>query len=254
MTDEEKLKAQQDVLKAQQRELLKKLKAIGADFWSGSPQEDGAEHPAGGGQAGSAASPTGTAGPAVAPGNTPRPQDSGTVKRSEVTGRPVIGIENLWMTADETVDWTEALAHDRPTDGLTAPGVWRFFHEHAERVLIGDVQAYAAVLRKINPLGDLTAYADGLTMRAPSAERLEGQFTCRDDLLKQYDRKYLAAMGLRIARDLMANLPVTEVGVTAYNEGNLVMEVTYPREALRHVSFRFVDPVEMTEACGGKFA
>ena len=35
MTDEEKLKAQQDVLKAQQRELLKKLQAIGSDFWGG---------------------------------------------------------------------------------------------------------------------------------------------------------------------------------------------------------------------------
>ena len=239
MTDDEKIRAQQETLKIQQRELMKKLKAIGADFWGGETMEDGAADP---GQA------------PETPETGKVPRDNPAPRKAEVTGRPAVGIENLWMTADETVDWTDALAHDRPADGLTSPAVWQFFHEHAEKVLEGDIQAYAAVLRRTNPLGDLTAYADGLVMRAPDAERLEGQFTCREEYLKQYGRKYLAAMGLRIARDLLASLPVSEVGVTAYNEGELVMEATYTREALRRIPFLFVDPAELTLQCGGTFA
>ena len=241
MTDEEKLKAQQDVLKAQQRELLKKLQAIGSDFWGGAASGNSTREDNDTERKNAEKDRSGfTSAGQEQPGQT------------DVTGRPAVTIENLWMTADETVDWTEALAHEWPADGLTRPALWQFYHEQAEKVLSGDVQAYAAVLRRINPLGDLTGYADGLTMRAPSAERLEGQFTCRGDYLKQYGKKYLAAMGLRIARDLLATLPVSEVGVTAYNEGRLVLEATYSRESLRHAAFRFTDPVALTEQCGGK--
>ena len=43
MTDEEKLRQQQEILKAQQRELLKKLKAIGTDFWGGGAADGAAD-------------------------------------------------------------------------------------------------------------------------------------------------------------------------------------------------------------------
>ena len=226
MTDEEKLKAQQ-------MEFLKKLQAIGSDLWGGkadlpeAASEDASSQPAG--------------------------QAAEAGKQNPQTFRPKIGIENLWMTADETVDWTDALAYERPNDGLTAPGLWQYYHQQAEKVLSGDIQAYAEVLRKINPLGDLTEYADGLTMRAPDAERLEGQFTCRADYLEKYGKLYPAAMGLRIARDLLACLPVSEVGVTAYNEGEPVMDVTYRREALHSLHFRYTDPVQLALQCGGQF-
>ena len=250
MTDEEKLRQQQEILKAQQRELLKKLKAIGTDFWGGGAADGATDD-------GAAEATDGTGDSRREGTDTPKqPAEQAAAGRTpsvqDITGRPEIGIGNLWMTADETVDWTDALAHDRPTDGLTPTALWMFYHEQAEKVLQGDIQAYAEVLWRTNPLGDLTGYADGLTMRAPNPERAEGQFTCRENYLKQYGKKYPAAVGLRIARDLMASLPVSEVGVTAYNEGSLVMEVTYTREALRHSSFRFTDPVELTEKCGGR--
>ena len=225
MTDEEKLRDQQQRLKDQQQELMKRLRAIGNDLWGNVPDVTPPE--------------------AAPEGNQPAP-------RKEILNRPAVGIDNLWMTADETVDWTEALAHPLPTDGLTSPETWRFYHEQAENVLRGDVAAYTRVLRRINPLGDLTAYADGMTMRAPSAERVEGSFTCSTSLLEKHGKKYLAAMGLRVARDLMAVLPVSEAGVTAYQEGQLVLEATYPREALRHLAFGFLDPVRLTEECGGQ--
>ena len=66
-------------------------------------------------------------------------------------------------------------------------------------------------------------------------------------------KKYLSAMGVRIARDLLACLPVTEVKVTATNGTQNAMEVIYTREQLMHRNFRFLDPIRLTEECGANF-
>ena len=94
-------------------------------------------------------------------------------------------IRNLWKTADETVDWTDALAHSMPTDGLTGKRLWGFYHKMAEKVLSGDLNAYTEVLKTSNPLGELTGFANGINMRAPAAERLESTFVCKDELMKE---------------------------------------------------------------------
>ncbi len=224
--EEKKLADQQRKLAEQQRELLKRLQSIGSDLWGASA--DGA-----------------------LPAEGQKTAQTGDKPQIRAK-RASLSVENLWMTTDETIDWTEALAHDRPADGLTDPELWAFFHSMADRVLRGDQEAYAQVLRRINPLADLTPFADGLTMRVPGPDRTEGRFVCREDLIRKYGKTYPAAVGLRIARDLLAVLPVSEVGVTASYNGKVILDITYPRSMMRSAAFRFVDPVVMAENCGGK--
>ena len=205
-------------------ELLRRMKAIASDLWREPPED-------------------------VVP--EPKRQEAKPAK--VVVKRPKIGIDNLWMTADETIEWTDALAHDRPTDGLTPLSLWQFYHRNAEAVLSGDLSAYTEVLRKANPLGELTEYAHGISMRAPDPDRLEAMFTGRDEHMEENAKQYLSAMGVRIARDLLACLPVDEVGVTAVRDGKHVMEATYRREALLHRNFSFIDPAKLSEECGAWF-
>ena len=207
----------------EESDLLKRMRAIASDLWRESPD--------------------------VAAQPKPKPDKPAKV----VVKRPEIGIDNLWMTADETIDWTDALAHEYPGDGLTNPRLWSFYHQQAEPVLRGDTRAYAEVLKKANPLGELTAFADGISMRAPDPDRVEASFNCRQEYLEENEKKYLCAMGIRIARDLMACLPVSEVGVTARKDGKVLMEVTYCREKLLHRNFTYLDPVKLTEECGANF-
>ena len=209
---------------AETNDLLKKMRAITADLWGESPD--------------------------VAAEPKPKAEKPARV----VVKRPEIGIDNLWMTADETIDWTDALAHEYPADGLTNLRLWSFYHKQAEAVLAGDTKAYAEVLKKANPLGELTAFAEGISMRAPDADRVEAQFNIRKEYLDADGKKYLSAMGVRIARDLLACLPVSEVAVKAVQDGKTVMEVTYSREQLMHRNFSFLDPVKLTEECGAEFA
>ena len=208
---------------ADTNDLLKKMRAITADLWGESP-----DVPA-------------------------EPKPKAEKPARVVVKRPEIGIDNLWMTADETIDWTDALAHEYPTDGLTNIRLWSFYHKQAEAVLSGDTKAYAEVLKKANPLGELTTFAEGISMRAPDADRVEAQFNIRKEYLDAEGKRYLSAMGIRIARDLLACLPVSEVGVKAVQDGRTVMEVTYRREQLMHRNFSFLNPVKLTEECGAGF-
>ena len=207
----------------EENELIKRLRAIGSDLWGESPAVSA------------------------------EPKQKADKPARAVVKRTNIGIDNLWMTADETIDWTDALGHEYPTDGLTNIRLWSFYHMQAEAVLSGDTKAYAEVLKKSNPLGELTPFAEGISMRAQDSGRVEGHFNCRPEYMKGDAKKYLCAMGIRIARDLLACLPVDEVGVIAAQHGKNVMEVTYRREMLLHRNFSFLDPVSLTEECGAKF-
>lgn len=165
--------------------------------------------------------------------------------------------EHFWRTADETVDWTSALAYNAPTDGITSPAMWDFFHRHAERVLQGDVDAYVEVLQQANPLGDLAPYASGFDVRAESADRLAVSFEGLPQYLDAAEperKRYLAGISLRCARDLMALLPVCETAVTAMRDGQVLAQITYTRQELQKVRFSVVDPVAFATACGGTLA
>ena len=131
--------------------------------------------------------------------------------------------------------------------------MWAFYHKNAQKVLDGDLTAYTEVLQKANPLGELTEFAENITMRAPAPERLESTFICKKEQLEKNRKLYLAAMGLRIARDLLACLPVEEVSVTGEDEGATVFNATYTRQQLLHRNFVFTDPVALAKECGAEF-
>ena len=214
-----------DMTPAEAGDLLKKMRAIASDLWREPPEDIAAE---------------------------PKEQVKQPVRAVVRTTK--FGIDNLWMTADETIDWTDALAHEWPSDSLTSIAMWKFYHRNAEAVLNGDVNAYAEVLRKANPLGELMEYADDITMRTPDPDRVEAVFSASDEHMDQDAKKYLSAMGVRIARDLMACLPVSEVMVTATYRNRPAMEVVYRRDQLLHRNFSFLDPVALTEECGATFS
>ena len=164
--------------------------------------------------------------------------------------------EQLWKTADDTVDWTDALAPARPTDGLTSENLWAFFHQHAAQVLQGDTAAYVEVLQAANPLGDLAAYAQSFDVETLNADQLQVSFQAKAAYLGKSEgetRRYLCAVSLRIARDLMALLPVREVIVLAQQEGTTLLDVAFDRGELQKVRFSFIDPVAFVTACGGNF-
>lgn len=225
------------VLIENQEKLRKILQSTAADIWGGAPGNGTATSPA----APIAGSSAATAGkPAEKPQSTP-------VKKLQIPA-----LTTVWKTADETVDWTEVLAHDRPVDGLTSQRLWDFYRKYAERVLKGDIQAYVDVLTTANPLGDLTPFAANLQMRTPDADTLQASFECCPEYMKKARELYLCGLSLRIARDLFAVLPVQRVQVEATENGVPVFRNTFERDALRDVNFKFLDPVAFAKTHGAQ--
>lgn len=206
-----------------QQELLKKLKAVGTDLWGREPGTTQKTEPA------------------------PEPEAENKTCSPEKAL-----ISNLWKSADETVDWTDALAYLHSPDGLIGEKLWDFYHTRAEKVLAGDVETYGEVLRTVNPLGDLTPFAAGMKIRIPDADCLEAVFECHEGCYREEPALYLAALSLRIARDLLAVLPVCKVRVKGTCREKSVLEVTYTREQMRHRQFAFLDPVDFCTSCGGQ--
>ena len=191
----------------------------------------------------SSVAPQAKAQPAAAPQPVPA--------ESEKPAAPTL--DDLWKTADETIDWTEALASVAPTDGLTDPEKWKLYHENAQAVLHGDVAAYLTVLKAADPMADLLPFAADLDVTASSADELNATFNAQPDMLAEEPKRYLSAVSLRIARDLFAVLPVTEVRVVARQEEKELLSVRFTRQGLNKVRFAFIDPAEFVAQCGGTF-
>lgn len=164
--------------------------------------------------------------------------------------------EEYWRRADERVDWTEVLTHAQPNDGETDPEEWAFLHDRAEKVLSGDIAAYAEVLQHADPLADLRRYAESVAVRASGSDRAEVTFVARslgDDTDRVEEHRLLAGLALRCARDVLALLPVNEVAVGGSLPGGPELLVVYPRDPLRKARFGFIDPVAFAESMGGCF-
>lgn len=189
-------------------------------------------------------------------GNSPEAAEAASPEKPAPTVKAAPALpsfSDLWKTADETIDWTEALASPRPTDGLTDPAKWTLYHRQAERVLHGDVEAYLTVLRAANPMGDLMPYVAALDVSTRDADQLHASFTVRPELLERDPRAYLSAIALRIARDLFAVLPVTCVTVEALRAEEALLTVSFERSEFSKVRFSFIDPADFVEKCGGSF-
>ena len=164
--------------------------------------------------------------------------------------------EEFWKMADETVDWTDALASPMPTDGSVAEEQWQVYHEKAEQVLSGDIRAYTDVMKAARPLDDLKPYTDTFRVQAVDADTLAVTFEALPEQLAgtvAEARHYLAGLALRCARDLTALLPVLRVEVTATLAGEELLHVTLTRREMHQVRFAFIDPEQYIRENGGVF-
>ena len=207
-------------------ELLAGLSTIVDDLWGETP------------------SPAATASPAA-----PRPRP--------IAPEPEFpSFTQLWKVADDTVDWTDALGRATPPDGLTDPEDWALYHRYAGKVLAGDTDAYLDVIKAMQPLGDLGAYAASFDIAAPSADTLTASCQALPGYLEkpgEEARRYLAGMAVRVARDLFALLPVTRVEVAMMKGEKALLTVPFDKAEMLRVRFAFIDPVDFAISCGGAF-
>ncbi len=189
-------------------------------------------------------------------GNSPAAEASPQSIRSEETEKKTNEkkapkappLEEMWKVADEPIDWTEVLASPESPDGLTPQAQWELYRQYAAQVLSGDLDAYRAVLAAVEPLNDLLPYADSISVEPENADKLTACWTVQEARYQADGERYVCTLSLRIARDLLAVLPVNHVVVTAMQGENPLKAFDFPRKVLQKVKIPFTDPIALVNS------
>lgn len=153
-------------------------------------------------------------------------------------------ILNLYTHCDETVDWTEIVVSTSADELFMEEDVWRFYKNVANKVLDGDIDTYLQVIEQIRPLDDLLSYGGDFEFGTDNPDIMEIEINVmpedvlgdgyNDELLQEY----VCACSIRVARDIMALLPVNQVIVTAVLENRKLLEVSFDKAVMLGVNFK----------------
>lgn len=153
---------------------------------------------------------------------------------------------------------------------------WRSLNILSGKILQGHIDAYLQVVEEMNPLEDLLEFGSDFEIGANESTSLEVEFKVKSDVVvpKQVlsltqtgklSRKtmpkiryhalvqdYVCSCAIRIARDMMALLPVQKVVVhavdnilntaTGFEEGMTILSVVFERNTLNSLNFELLDP------------
>lgn len=156
----------------------------------------------------------------------------------------IADILNLYMHCDETIDWTEIVVSTSANEVFMEEEVWKFYKKVATKVLDGDIDTYLQVIEQIRPLDDLLLCGGDFEFGTDNPDIIEIEFNVMpeevlgngytDELLQEY----VCACSIRIARDIMALLPVNHVIVTAILKNRKLLEVSFDKEVMLGINFK----------------
>lgn len=153
---------------------------------------------------------------------------------------------------------------------------WKNLHMLSGKILQGDIDAYFQVIDEMNPIDDLLDFGSDFEFGADDSSNMQVEFRVKSDtvvpnyvlsltqtgklskknmtktLYYELVQDYVCSCSIRIARDMMALLPVDTVvvhavdsllnTVTGHNEDVTVLSVVFDRNALNRLNFQLVDP------------
>jgi hypothetical protein len=153
---------------------------------------------------------------------------------------------------------------------------WQKLKALSERILQGDIDAYFEVIDEMAPLDDLLEFGSDFEFGANDPTALEVEFKVKSEAVvprqvltltktgklskkdmtktQYYElvQDYVCSCSIRIARDIMALLPVEKVVVhavdnildtaTGFSEDKTILSVVFERSRLEPLNFELIDP------------
>lgn len=160
-------------------------------------------------------------------------------------------ILNLYTRCDEAVDWTEILVSTSAEELFMNNEIWKYYKSVADKVLHGDIDTYLQVIEKIRPLDDLLAYGGDFEFGTEDSTVMEVEFNVMpedvlgDNYSEDLLQEYVCACSIRVARDIMALLPVTEVIVHTVMDEKCVLSVEFNKEAMMDLNYNGMKAIEI---------
>lgn len=150
-------------------------------------------------------------------------------------------IEQIYKKCDPTVEWTEIMAGTSAEELLISEESWNYYRKCADKILGGDIDSYLQVIEDIRPLDDLLLYAGDFEYGTDNCNYIEIEFEARpDDVLHKGTNdclfeKLIKSISLRVARDIMALLPVSKVIVHVVVDYKTILSVDFNKSVLAQI-------------------
>lgn len=151
-------------------------------------------------------------------------------------------IKNIYRYCDATIEWTEILGGATADELLMDSDVWQFCKKIAPDILSGNIDAYLNAIEELRPVDDLLLYSGNFEFGTDKPSYIEVEFSHNaNDLLdggvnNSSFENLIAAISIRVARDLIALLPVNKVVVHVVEDDITVMSGIYDRPTLNKCS------------------
>lgn len=170
-----------------------------------------------------------------------RPRGTTSIERNCLSADD---IKRLYMYSDALVDWTELISGTSADELFMNLDTHRYCMQMASRILSGDVDAYLEVIERMRPVDDLALYSGDFEFGTDSPTYIEVEFCAYPERVLQNGssdmllEEFISAVAVRVARDLMALLPVSKVLTHIEIDGNTVLSVKFARGELGLKNFR----------------
>ena len=153
---------------------------------------------------------------------------------------------------------------------------WKNLNLLSKRIVQGDIAAYFEVINEMKPLEDLLEFGSGFEFAGDCSRAIEIDFKVKSDTVipnyvlsltktgklsrkemtktRYYDliQDYVCSCAIRVAREVMALLPVEKVVVhalndvlntaTGHNEQITILSVVFDRHGVNGLNFELIDP------------
>lgn len=158
-----------------------------------------------------------------------------------------IDFGQIYKYSDYPIDWID-IANSDTAEELDMPEpMWQYCKEKADSILDGDVDTYLDVIETLRPVDDLLLYAGDFEFGTDKSNSMTVEYTAKiDNYQPDQLEELINAVAIRVARDIMALLPVIKVEVIVVNEyEQKLLEVTFNKRTFRNINFQALTATEI---------
>lgn len=154
-------------------------------------------------------------------------------------------IHSLYALSDDPVEWTELIAGATAEDLFMDFDKFKICRSIAKDILSGNIDAYLDIIEKIRPIDDLLLYCGDFEFRTDSASYMEVEFCAKPEIVLTNGmndnllQEFLGAVSIRVARNLIALLPISKVLLHVTIHERTVLSIIFERNILLSINYKF---------------
>jgi len=153
-------------------------------------------------------------------------------------------IRSIYVRCDETIEWDEIQAGVSFTELMMDKSLWSKCRRYAPQIVNGNVDTYLEVIEEFKPVDDLLLYCGDFEFGTDKGNYMEVEFDIiPDSVLHNKEgnplfNEYVYAVSIRVARDIMALLPVATVVLHVEYENRTILSIMFKKNLMVSLDYK----------------